>query len=98
MRGTGKTAVVACRRERTAVVPLACVTVAGRGIRSFCRVSAYAADALRRRGVVRAGGLTIDGMILKGRQRGLSSSGYLNYDSVAYCAGVGCVAGEVFVI
>ena len=39
-----------------------------------------------------------DGMILKGRQRGLSSSGYLNYDSVAYCAGVGCVAGEVFVI
>ena len=62
------------------------------------RVSAYAADALRRRGVVRAGGLTIDGMILKGRQRGLSSSGYLNYDSVAYCAGVGCVAGEVFVI
>ena len=53
---------------------------------------------LLRRGVVRAGGLTIDGMILKGRQRGLSSSGYLNYDSVAYCAGVGCVAGEVFVI
>jgi hypothetical protein len=47
---------------------------------------------------VRAGGLTIDGMILKGRQRGLSSSGYLNYDSVACCAGVGCVAGEVFVI
>lgn len=98
VRGTGKTAVVVCRRERTAVVPFACVTVAGRGIRSFCRVSAYAADALRRRGVVRAGGLTIDGMILKGRQRGLSSSGYLNYDSVAYCAGVGCVAGEVFVI